>query len=76
VNIKAIILSFFSALLLILFTLPTFSQKSLNGNLISCLASLKKVDRFLRNEQTKLQNGESVSTNLSIDQIIAKANQI
>lgn len=59
-----------------LITFSTFPQKPLNGNLISRLDSLKKVDQFWRNELTKLQNGEAVSTNLTLDQIIAKSAQV
>lgn len=72
---RAIVLSFFGSLQLILFTLPTFSQKPFNRKLISRLDSLKKVDQFWRNEHTNLQNGEPVSTNLNEDQISEKMGQ-
>jgi hypothetical protein len=73
---RAIILSFFGALLSVLFTLPTFSQKTLNGNLISRLDSLKKIDQFWRNESTNLQNGDPVTTKLNKDQISKKMIQV
>lgn len=55
--------------------LLTFSQKPLNGTLISHLDSLKKVDQFWRSELRKLQNGEAVSTNLNEDRISEKMGQ-
>ncbi|MCP9766498.1 hypothetical protein EGI22_01170 [Lacihabitans sp. LS3-19] len=66
----------FLTLFFTLLTFSTFSQKTLNGNLISRLDSLKKVDQFWRNESTKLQNGDPVTTNLNKDQISEKMIQV
>ena len=62
-------------LFLIFLTFPSsylFSQKSLNGNLISRLDSLKIVDQFWRAELRKLRNGEAVSTAFNENEISKK----
>lgn len=59
-----------------LLTFSTFSQKPLNGNLISRLDSLKKADQVWRIESTKLQNGNPITTNLNKDQISEKMGQV
>lgn len=65
-----------TTLYLFLITFSTFSQKPLNGNLISRLDSLKIVDQFWRTELRKLQNGEAVSTAFNENEISKKMIQV